>query len=111
VPVNSDVRQQETLLITTYKQFLAYCSTLEGETLHTLVRPKPFTVVVGRDVLQFVPSSKISRRANPVKTENVLKALAESNDWSPGSYIGMTRHSSYILAVAKHWSERHGATV
>lgn len=98
-------------MLTTYSEFLAYCKSLEGDTLHTMARSKPFTVVVGRDVLQFVPSSKVSRRANPIKTENVLKALAESNDWSPSSYMGMTRHSSYILAVAKHWEDSVGNAI
>lgn len=91
-------------MLTTYAEFLAYCKTLQGKTLHTEARSKPFTVTVTGDVLHFVPSSGSGRRANAAKTERVLRLLAESNDWSPGSYQALTYHASYILAVAKHWS-------
>jgi hypothetical protein len=91
-------------MLTTYPEFLAYCKTLQGETLHTEARSRPFTISVAGDVLHFVPSSGTGRRANAAKTERVLRLLAESNDWSPGAYQAMTYHASYILAVAKRWS-------
>lgn len=94
-------------MITSYPEFFAYSRRLTGEVLHTGARARPFTVSVSGDALHFVPESGKGRRADPERTERVLRQLAESNEWSPGAYQAITYHASYILAVAKHWSE-HG---
>lgn len=92
-------------MITTYPEFFAYCRLLNGEVLHTGARARPFTVSVVGDALRFIPASGKGRRADPERTERVLRQLAESNEWAPGAYQTITYHASYILAIAKHRSE------
>ena len=95
-------------MVTTYPEFFAYCRHLHGEVLHTGARGRPFTVSVVGDALHFTPASGKGRRADPERTERVLRQLAESNEWSPGAYQAITYHASYILAIAKHRSENEG---
>lgn len=96
---------KEAILLKTFEEFLKYSQTLHGVTLLTNTREKPFKVSVEGKNLFFVPSSGKRRRANATKTERVLTLLADSNDWSPGTYQGITFHASYILQVVRHWRD------
>ena len=74
---------------------------MTGETLFTGVQNKPFTVEVEGSALWFIPGTTGKRRkANPVRTELVLSQLNKTGIYSPSQYIEITRHASYILAVA-----------
>lgn len=89
------------MFLKTFPAFLSYCRSLSGETLYTEARNKAFSVQVEGETLWFVPlSSGKRRRANPVKTEQVLSLLSKAGSWSPGSYQDITFHASYILAIA-----------
>ena len=95
------------MLLATFPEFLTYCRSLSGETLHTEARKMPFKVEVQSGALWFVPlSSGKRRRASPEKTEQVLSLLNKTGSRTPGSYQAITFHASYILAVAN----RHAKT-
>lgn len=92
-------------MLKTFDSFRSHCRSLQGKVLHTEARAKPFRVEVEGGVVFFIPESSGKRRtANSEKTERVLMILAESNEWSPGTYQAITYHASYILAIAKHAS-------
>ncbi|MBI2276491.1 MAG: hypothetical protein HYU74_03995 [Dechloromonas sp.] len=92
------------MFLASFPEFLNYCRSVRGETLHTGARNKPFSVEVEGGALWFVPlSSGKRRRASPEKTEQVLSLLNKTGSCAPGSYHAITFHASYILAVAnKH---------
>lgn len=92
-------------MVTTFNEFVAYCKTIEGETLLTAARGKPFEVLFEGNSLYFIPSSGKRRKADAGKTQRMLQELADTNDWSPGSYHMITFHASYILQVVRHWKE------
>ncbi len=95
------------MLLSSFPEFLNYCSSLKGETLHTEARSKPFSVEVEGSILWFVPlSSGKRRRASPEKTELVLSQLNKTGSYSPSSYQAITFHASYILAVAKKYAKK-----
>ena len=94
-----------TCMMKTFDSFRDYCRSLKGKVLHTGARAKPFRVEVEGENVFFIPDSSGKRRtANSDKTERVLALLAESNEWTPGTYQAITYHASYILAIAKHAS-------
>ncbi len=95
------------MLLASFPEFLNYCRSLKGETLHTEARNKPFSVEVEGGALWFVPlSSAKRRRASPEKTELVLSQLNKTGSYSPGSYQAITFHASYILAVASKYAKK-----
>lgn len=90
------------MYLATYPEFLNYCRSLRGETIHTEARNKPFTVLVDGNNLWFVPvSSGKQRKANPQETEEVLALFIKTGCCTPGSYHDISFQSSYILAVAR----------
>ena len=94
------------MLLASFTEFLNYCRSLKGETLHTEARNKPFSVEVEGGALWFVPlSSGKRRRADPEKTELVLVQLNKTGSYSPGSFKAITFHASYILAVASKYAK------
>lgn len=95
------------MLLASFPEFLNYCRSLKGETLHTEARNKPFSVEVEGGTLWFVPlSSGKRRRADPEKTELVLAQLNKTGSYSPGSFQAITFHASYILAVASKYAKK-----
>ena len=95
------------MLLASFTEFLNYCRSLKGETLHTEARNKPFSVEVEGGALWFVPlSSGKRRRADPEKTELVLSQLNKTGSHSPGSFQAITFHASYILAVASRYAKK-----
>lgn len=94
------------MLLRSFPDFLNYCSSLKGETLHIEARSKPFSVEVEGDALWFIPlSSGKRRRANPERTELVLSQLNKTGDYSPCCYQSLSFHASYILAVANTYAK------
>ena len=90
-------------MLKNFEDFIAYCKTLKGVKLETDARGKQFSVSVDGSRVYFIPaSSGKPRRANNVKTERVLRDLTGMKAWAPGDYRHITRHASYILAVARH---------
>lgn len=90
--------------LATFTEFLNYCRSLRGETLHTDARNKPFTVLVDGNNLWFVPvSSGKQRKANPQEIEEVLSLYIKTGCSTPGSYHDFSFQSSYILAVANRY--------
>lgn len=95
------------MLLASFPEFLNYCRSLNGETLHTGALNKAFSVEVEGSALWFVPlSSGKRRRASPQKTELVLFQLNKTGSYSPGSYQAITFHASYILAVAEKCAKK-----
>lgn len=83
-------------MLKSFRQFLSYCRSIEGEVLYTGVRSKPFYVQLEGNALFRPQSLGKRRRADSEKTERVLSLLSDSKDWSAGSYEAITYHASYI---------------
>ena len=95
------------MFLASFPEFLNFCRSLKGETLHTEARNKPFSVEVEGGALWFVPlSSGKRRKASPEKTELVLSQLNKTGSYSPGSYQTITFHASYILAIATKYAKK-----
>ena len=92
-------------MLKTFDSFRDYCRSLKGKVLRTGTRERPFRVEVEGGAVFFIPESSGKRRtASSDKIERVLVLLAETNEWTPGTYQAITYHASYILAIAKHAS-------
>ena len=90
-------------MLKTFDSFRSHCRSLEGKVLYTGTRNKPFHVEVEGNTVYFTPESSGKRRtANSEKTERVLALLAETNEWTPGTYQAISYHASYILPGANH---------
>ena len=89
-------------MIRTFEEFANQCKKLNGQTLSTGARNKPFIIEVHGTEIFFSPQESGKRRlVNREETEEVLSLLEKSKDWSPGQYKHISYHASYTLAVAK----------
>lgn len=87
------------------EDLMAFAKTLKGETLQTLYRPKPFTVIVEDDLLIVKTSTGKSRRAykdGAVKT--ICDRYSASDSLVPKEY-GEFWEKSYVLALIKRFNE------
>ena len=95
-------------LLPTSSEFLNFCRSIEGETLLTQVREKPFSVEVITGLLYFIPSSSGKRRrANLDKISQVVARLSEIDSQLPADYQDITFNASYILEILRQWQARH----
>ena len=89
--------------LTSFSDFLNHCHTLKNVPLQTESQKKPFSIEIINNNLWFIPlSSGKRRKANPEKVEFVLTQLNKTGSHSPSKYKLITRHASYILAVANN---------
>jgi hypothetical protein len=84
----------------TFDEFVAYCRTLIGEQIKTAGSRTTFTVLEKGHNIHFVPAGRNAQEPpRRDRTEEVLRKLALTNDFSPKSYSKDTRQASYILGV------------
>ncbi len=83
-----------------YDSFMAFCKGLEGKTLPTIGGISSFKLSsVRSDCLEFVVSTKKTRRSHRPYIEDVLNTYALTQSLHPVDYTGITINSSYILAL------------
>jgi hypothetical protein len=81
-------------------EFWARARELDGRTLHTLIRNRPFTCRVHPDYLEFTPaSSGKARRHYREDAARVLERFGECRAFDPVRYAEVTRNASYVLTV------------
>ena len=81
-----------------YDSFMAFCEGLEGKTLSTIgVRSSFKLSSVRSDCLEFVVSTKKTRRSHRPYIEDVLNTYALTQSLHPVDYTSI--NSSYILAL------------
>lgn len=93
----------------TASQLFAFARTLDGETLHTLARKKPFTIHVEADCIRFTsPTIKGPRSLSLEWLEKICDEYSITNSLRPGDYHGITFDSSYAMALISAYVAKHG---
>ncbi len=83
-----------------FDSFMAFCKTLEGQTLPTKGGRSQFVLLsVARDCLYYLPSTKKERHSKRKWIERVLNHYALTNSLRPGDYVHVTTNASYTLTL------------
>lgn len=90
----------------TADKLVTFARTLEGETLFTLHRRRPFTVVVIGNDIEITPSTGSPRRTDPNHIDLLLNKLRSTGSFQPGQYTEVTFNASYILTLVKLWQDK-----
>ena len=87
-------------------ELLAFAQTLDGQTLRTSARNKPFTLQASLDGLEYTPHSTNSARSHKRKwLERVCHYFSQTNSFKPGNYLHLSVNASYALAVISLYIE------
>jgi hypothetical protein len=77
-----------------------FVHTLEGKTLFTSARKKPFTVAVTPTGFEYTPVSSGTPRTNGYKyIQGVLDHFHGVQSFQPGQYVDITRNASYLMTI------------
>lgn len=90
-------------MIPSVDTLLAFARTLEGKSLVTLHRRKPFKVAVIGGKLEITPSTGKPRITDRNHIEALLTTLKKTGSFQPGKYVDVTFNASYILSIVKLW--------
>jgi hypothetical protein len=92
--------------IPSVEQLLGFARTVQGKTLMTLHRRKPFKVAVIGSSLEITPSTGTPRATDRAHIGELLSRLAKTGSYQPGKYVDVTFNASYVLALVKLWQTR-----
>ena len=88
----------------TLAQFRLRVAELDGQTLHTASRRRPFTVRVLPDGVSITPSTGKERLVSWSMMENILERFRELRSFTPVRYHDLTFDSSYVMAILRRLS-------
>lgn len=85
----------------TLAEFRHRVATLDGQTLHTASRRRPFVVRVLPDGVSITPSTGKERLVSWTMMQNILERFRELRSFTPVRYHDLTFDSSYIVAILR----------
>ena len=90
---------------------IAFCKTLQGETLRTIVRKTQFQIEVVENFLEITPAaSGGTRRESRTTISSLLAHFDKTRSFQMSDYQDVSFNASYILALVKAWQAHVHAT-
>lgn len=91
-------------MIPTIDGLFSFARSVQGQTLPTLHRKKPFKVEVNGTGLTFTPNASLQVRSESRdRIASLLERLSETGSFQPGVYSDILFNASYVLALVKEW--------
>ena len=94
-------------MIPSVDRLLAFARSVEGESVVTLHRKRPFKVCVIGAGLEITPATGTPRTTDRNHIDELLKRLDKTGSFQPGEYHDVTFNASYLLALVKLWQASH----
>ena len=95
-------------MIPSFESLMAFTRGVEGVSLQTLRRKRPFKVAVVGSSLEFTPDSSLTpRRENHAQIMTVLVQFEKTRSFQMSDYAESSFNASYVLALIKHWQNHH----
>ena len=88
----------------TLAQFKLRVAPLDGQTLHTASRRRPFALKVLPDGMSITPSTERERFVSWTMMESILERFRDLRSFTPVRYHDLTFDSSYVMAILKRLS-------
>ena len=92
----------------TLAQFKARVASLDGQTMHTTSRRRPFNVRVLPDGVSITPSTGKERFISWPMMDAILARFRELRTFTPVRYRDLTFDSSYVMAILRQLTTSHG---
>jgi hypothetical protein len=92
----------------TIDEFRGRVASLDGKTLFTATRHRPFTIAVNAEGIVITPSSGKMRVVSWTLIASILERFRAQGSFTPVHYHDLTFDSSYVMAILRHLKSPEG---